>query len=77
MITYKEAAEFLFDLLDEIDTADDAFKKDSESYRKFVQNVQARRFEVADTDGYAIRFKVKGYEPFPVEERNPIEPEEI
>lgn len=51
------AAEFLFDLLDNIDTASDVAKGDDALYRSIVERIQRRRFEVADTDGYTVTFK--------------------
>lgn len=51
------AADFLFQLLDDIDTLGDIAKNNFEGYRWAVERVQRRRFEVADTDGYAVTFK--------------------
>jgi hypothetical protein len=56
------AAEFLFDLLDDIDTASDIAKGDDAAYRSMVERIQRRRFEVASTDGYAVTFKLRGSE---------------
>ena len=50
------AAEFLFGLLDDIDTADDAAKSDMITYRQMVRKINRRRFEVASTDGYNVTF---------------------
>lgn len=51
------AADFLFALLDDIDTVSDAVKSDDGAYRKMVERIQRRRFEVATTDGYSVTFK--------------------
>lgn len=59
MIDYEAAARFLFDLLDDIDTAEDMAKADDAVYREIVKQLHRRRFEVADTDGYAVTFKEK------------------
>jgi len=50
-------AQFLFKLLDDIDTADDMAKSDDAGYRRLVQKIQRRRFEVAETDGYTVTWK--------------------
>jgi len=54
-MTKDEAIEFLFGLLDEIDTADDMAKGNCELYRKLVQRYQLRRWETGiTTDGYTL-----------------------
>lgn len=53
----EEIAQFLFQLLDDIDTADDMAKADNAGYRKLVRKIQRRRFEVAETDGYTVTWK--------------------
>lgn len=50
-------AEFLFGLLDDIDTLDDACKNDDKAFREKVYKIQQRRYEVASTDGYEISWK--------------------
>lgn len=50
------AADFLFALLDDIDTAEDIAKSDDRIYRSLVHRAQRRRFEVASTDGYSVTF---------------------
>jgi len=50
------ASEFLFGLLDDIDTADDMAKSNETVYREMVRNIHRRRFEVASTDGYTVTF---------------------
>jgi hypothetical protein len=50
MPDYEKAARFLFDLLDDIDTASDRAKNDDKAYRVIVERLQRRRFEVAAVD---------------------------
>jgi len=50
-------AEFLFGLLDDIDTLDDACRDDDATFREQVRKVQQRRFEVAVTDGQEVWWK--------------------
>lgn len=52
-----EVAIFLFGLLDDIDTASDEAKNNSEWYRKRVEHIHRRRFEVMETDGYTVKVK--------------------
>lgn len=54
-----ETASFLFALLDDIDTASDMAKSDDGAYRKIVERLQRRRFEVASTDGHAVTFHAR------------------
>jgi hypothetical protein len=57
LMTHKEMAEFLFSLLDDIDTASDMAKGDNEGYRKLVEKLQARRYETGITsDGQRLIF---------------------
>jgi hypothetical protein len=53
------AADFLFSLLDDIDTASDMAKGNDKAYRSMVERIQRRRFEVASTDGYVVKFHEK------------------
>lgn len=55
-------ADFLFKLLDDIDTLDDACRGDDKAFRARVREVQRRRFEVAQTDGYTVTFKTKDHD---------------
>jgi len=57
MIDYEKAARFLFDLLDDIDTASDMAKDDNAAYRRQVEELQKRRFKVATVDGYEVTFR--------------------
>lgn len=52
----EQRAQFLFQLLDDIDTASDMAKDDDVAYRKMVQNIQKKRFDVATIDGYKVTF---------------------
>lgn len=52
-------AEFLWGLLDDIDTASDMAKGDDKAYRQIVERIQKRRFEISNSDGYAVTFKFK------------------
>ena len=53
------AAEFLFALLDDIDTASDIAKSDDAIYRTLVHRLNRKRFEVASTDGYSVKFHAR------------------
>ena len=52
-----DAAEPLWDLLDDIDTASDVAKADNAAYRRMVEKVQRERFKYADSDGYSLTWK--------------------
>lgn len=53
--------EFLWDLLDDIDTVSDAAKSDDVGYRRAVTRIQARRHEVGEShDGQTITWKNTG-----------------
>lgn len=50
-----EMIEFLFGLLDDIDTVGDVVKGSDAAYRKSVERIQRRRFETGiATDGYTL-----------------------
>lgn len=53
-------ATFLFDLLDDTDTASDVAKGDDKLYRQMVEKIHHKRFWVAETDGYNLTFKRLG-----------------
>lgn len=53
----EHIALFLYQLLDDIDTASDVAKGDNAAYRRIVERIQRRRFEVATTDGYNFEWK--------------------
>lgn len=50
-------AQFLWKLLDDIDTASDIAKGDDKSYRAMVEKIQRRRFECGSTNGYRVTFQ--------------------
>jgi hypothetical protein len=64
------AADYLFGLLDDIDTLDDACRSDDAAFREAVRQVQRRRFEVASTDGYSVTFKKR---EIPVAQDKPVD----
>ena len=47
-------AKVLFGLLDDIDSASDQAKGNDKVYRRWVEAILKRRFEVATTDGYEV-----------------------
>ena len=53
----QDIALFLFSLLDDIDTASDEAKDNHEWYRKRVEHIHRKRFEVMETDGYDVKVK--------------------
>jgi hypothetical protein len=57
--SWEQIARGLFDLLDEIDTADDLAKSDEKLYRNLVRRHHQGRFQYASTDGYTVDFNVK------------------
>ncbi len=64
--TMQEKAEFLFSLLDDIDSVGDVVRTDDKAYREVVERIHKRRYEVASTDGYSIfwdRRKIARPEP--------------
>ena len=54
---YKAISNFLFGLLDDIDTLEDVYKSNLQGFQDGVRKRHRRRFEVADTDGYTVTFK--------------------
>jgi hypothetical protein len=52
--TAFDCAGSLWDILDDIDTADDACKGDDAAFRQYVRKAVRRRFECATTDGYDL-----------------------
>lgn len=57
-MTWEQIARNLFDILDDIDTADDIAKHDCEGYRNLVRKLHHKRFAYATTDGYTVDFHV-------------------
>ncbi len=55
-MTEREIMEFLWKLLDDIDTMDDMAKSDDSVYRKHVGQIQSKRWEVGTSDGYNVKF---------------------
>lgn len=53
---WEAVAQYLFKLLDDIDTVDDMARDNDAGYRRMVRRIQHRRFEVAATDGYTVTF---------------------
>ena len=56
-VDYKNICHALFEMLDDIDTADDIAKGNEKLYRNLVRTAHKRRFEYADTDGFNLAFK--------------------
>lgn len=56
MPDYEKAAQHLWALLDDIDTASDIAKGDDKAYREMAERIQRRRFEVGSTDGQTVKF---------------------
>ena len=54
---WSSHAMFLWDLLDNIDTLDDACKGNDLAFRKAVRKQQQRRYEISASDGYNVTFK--------------------
>lgn len=57
--TFEDCAQFLWGLLDDIDTASDRAKADNAAYREIVERIQRRRFEIGSTDGYVVKFTIE------------------
>ena len=60
-MTYNEihaVAQYLYRLLDDIDTATDMAKSDDMAYRSIVERIQAKKGAVvAECDGYTVTLK--------------------
>jgi len=52
----KKISQFLFAILDDIDTASDMAKDNDILYRSIVETMHKQRFSVATTDGYNVYF---------------------
>ena len=57
-VRLHEIAMFLFDILDDIDTASDVAKDNHNWYRLRVEHLHCKRFEVMETDGYTVKIKI-------------------
>jgi hypothetical protein len=55
----KKISQFLFAILDDIDTASDMAKDNDILYRSIVETMHKQRFSVATTDGYNVYFVEK------------------
>ena len=51
-----EHRKFLWALLDDIDTLDDACKEHDKAFRKRAYKIQRRRYEISSSDGYTVTF---------------------
>jgi len=60
--SWEQIARALFNLLDDIDTADDVAKGDDALYRNLVRRYHQGRFQYASTDGYNAAFNIKDEE---------------
>lgn len=58
---WEAVANFLWRLLDNIDTASDMAKDNDKAYRDYVEREQRKRFEVGSTDGYEVRFSAEKF----------------
>ncbi len=56
-MTAEEQAKFLFGLLDDIDSATDQARSNDKVYRRWVEEITKKRFEVATTDGYEVTLR--------------------
>jgi len=60
-MSYEElhaVTQYLYKLLDDIDTASDIAKGDDKLYRSIVHRTQSKKSEVVDVcDGYVVTFK--------------------
>jgi hypothetical protein len=51
----RDLVEKLWNIIDDIDTADDIAKGNDEAYREIVRRLQAKRWETGiTTDGYTL-----------------------
>ena len=55
-MSHRKVAEFLFKLLDDIDTLRDMAKGNDAWYIAAVETQQAKRWEVATSEGDTVRF---------------------
>ena len=51
---WKNIAEKLWDLLDDIDTASDMFKPERSNFYKYTMKKVGKRFELIGSDGYNL-----------------------
>jgi hypothetical protein len=60
---WEKIARFLWELLDNIDTLDDACKDDDHAFREQTRRQQKERWRVSESDGQAVRFHPKIHPP--------------
>lgn len=53
----QELVRFLYDILDDIDTADDVAKTNDAAYREIVHRLQSKRHSKITSDGYGLFVK--------------------
>lgn len=54
-MTHTEMIEFLWDIIDDIDTTGDMAKSNDQAYRERVERLQKKRWETGiTTDGYTL-----------------------
>lgn len=52
-------AQYLYQLLDDIDTAGDIAKENDKAYREIVERIQSKKSKVVEScDGYTVVFKL-------------------
>jgi len=54
-LTDLQIAEYLWNILDNIDTAFDLWKPEMRGFEKFVQNEVSKRHLLLETDGYKLK----------------------
>lgn len=60
VVAHHEAAEALWQMIDDIDTLDDACRDDDAAFRRLVRGVQQKRHGLATSDGYRLYWKHRG-----------------
>lgn len=71
---WEAIARFLWGLLDDIDTLDDACKDDDHAFREQARKQQKERWRVSESDGQTVRFHAKIHPP--PEPSEPSEPDD-
>jgi hypothetical protein len=56
---WEAVARYLWALLDNIDTLDDACRGDDLAFRNHTRREQKRRWEISSSDGYTIMFSAR------------------
>ena len=59
----QRSLEYLYDILDDISTADDMAKSDDHFYRKIVQRLQLKKNDtgICSLDGYGLDVEIKEF----------------